>query len=102
MTALSVDASGRYMATAGADTRVKVWDIRTFKPLQDYFSIKPVTTMDISQRDMLALGFGSHVRVRLPACRGSVCCVCVSDPRTLMLACRCGRIALLRRPRART
>ena len=58
--------------------------------------------MDISQRDMLALGFGSHVRVRVPACRGSVCCVCVSDPRTLMLACRCGRIALLRRPRART
>ena len=47
VSALGVDLAGRYMVTAGMDSRVKVWDVRTFKPLHDYFSTSPVHTLDI-------------------------------------------------------
>jgi U3 small nucleolar RNA-associated protein 7 len=54
--ALAVDQSGRHLATAGADGQVKVWDVRTFKPLHAYRSRSPVTAMAISQRALLAVG----------------------------------------------
>lgn len=54
--ALAVDAQGRHLATAGADGQVKVWDVRTFKPLHAYRSRAPVTAMSISQRALLAVG----------------------------------------------
>ena len=31
--AMQVDASGRYLATAGSDEFVKIWDVRTYKQL---------------------------------------------------------------------
>jgi len=42
---------------------VKVWDIRMFKPVNEYFTATPSVSMDISQRGMLAVGYGSHVQV---------------------------------------
>eukprot|EP00983_Pelagomonas_calceolata_P123810 1161046-Pelagomonas_calceolata.AAC.6 len=50
-------------AFAGADNQIKVWDVRTFKPLHAYFSYSPVTSLDISQRGLLAVGYGSKVQV---------------------------------------
>ena len=65
VTAAAIDAGGRYMVTAGADARVKVWDIRKFgdEPVFNYFSPLPATSLDVSQRGLVAAGFGSHVAV---------------------------------------
>ena len=60
---LAVDPEGRYMATAGADSQVKIWDLRTYKELHAYFAAVPACHVDISQRGMLAVGYGSHVQV---------------------------------------
>jgi U3 small nucleolar RNA-associated protein 7 len=60
---LAVDGNGRYMATAGADSQVKVWDLRTYKEVHAYFSAVPAVHVDISQRGMLAVGYGGHVQV---------------------------------------
>lgn len=60
-----MDTSGRHMATAGADGQLKLWDLRMLKPLHAYGCIRPATALDISQRGMLAVGFGRRVQVRL-------------------------------------
>jgi U3 small nucleolar RNA-associated protein 7 len=61
--ALAVDAQGRYLVTAGADAQVKVWDVRTYRPLHAYFSRAPADALDISQRGLLAVGHGRRVAV---------------------------------------
>lgn len=60
---LAVDPHGRYMATAGVDSQIKVWDLRTYKEVHAYFSATPAVHVDISQRGMLGVGYGSHVQV---------------------------------------
>lgn len=61
--AMDVDITGRYMATSGLDGQVKVWDIRTYKELHSYFTVRPSSTISISQSGLLALGAASHVQV---------------------------------------
>jgi len=61
--ALAADRMGRHLVTAGADGQVKVWDVRTFKPLHQYFSSAPAVALDVSQRGMLAVGWGRRVQV---------------------------------------
>ena len=61
--AACVDGSGRFLVTAGADSQVKVWDLRFFKELHAYFSATPAVALDVSQRGMVALAYGSHVQV---------------------------------------
>jgi U3 small nucleolar RNA-associated protein 7 len=65
VTALAVDGAGRYLVTAGGDARLKVWDIRKFQaePLYSYFTPTPATTLDVSGRGFVAVGFGSHVQI---------------------------------------
>ena len=70
MRAVATDAQGQHMVTAGADGQVKVWDVRKLQPMHSYFSRAPADTLDISQRGMLAVGFGRNVQVR--------CCTDVS------------------------
>jgi hypothetical protein len=48
---------------AGVDCQVKVWDVRTFKPLHAYFANSPATSLDISQRGLLAVGQGRRLQV---------------------------------------
>ncbi|GLI58833.1 hypothetical protein VaNZ11_000597 [Volvox africanus] len=69
LNALAVDASGTYMATAGMDSQIKVWDVRMLRPMHDYYSPAPVTRMDISQRGLLAVGYGRKVQVWQDALR---------------------------------
>lgn len=65
--ALAVDPSGRYMATGGADRQVHIWDLRhSFRQVHSYFAHAPPVALDISQKELLAVGFGSQV------CSGSV------------------------------
>ena len=58
---VAIDQGGNYMVTAGADMQVKVWDARTFKPVHAYFSRNAVSSLDISQTGVLAVGAGSSV-----------------------------------------
>ena len=73
--------------TGGLDGRVKVWDVRTFKILHEYRLRQAVETMAVSQRGVLAMGFGTHVEVSffsfssfffalfaMPSAQGSVLC----------------------------
>ena len=61
--AIAVDQTGNHMATSGVDSVVKIWDIRTFKPLHTYFSHAPATNLEISQKGHLAVGFGRRIQV---------------------------------------
>ncbi|KAJ1642853.1 putative U3 small nucleolar RNA-associated protein 7 [Coemansia asiatica] len=61
--AMAIDRSGTYMATSGLDGRVKIWDIRKFEPLHEYKTQRPAQSLDISQRGLLAAGWGPHVSV---------------------------------------
>ena len=61
--ALAVDPTGRYMSTAGLDGQLKVWDIRKFEVLQEYYTPRPATSLSISQRGLLGVGWSTHVSV---------------------------------------
>ncbi|KAI7856989.1 WD40-repeat-containing domain protein [Circinella umbellata] len=61
--ALAVDPTGRYMSTAGLDGQLKVWDIRKYEVLQEYYTPRPATSLSISQRGLLGVGWSTHVSV---------------------------------------
>lgn len=61
--AAAVDPTGRFLVTAGADKAVKVWDVRTFRPLHAYTSPAPVDWLDVSQRGLLGVGHGRKMHV---------------------------------------
>jgi len=63
VTAMAIDHAGKYMATAGLDGQLKLWDLRSYKPMQEYYTPTPASSLSISQRGLLAVGFGSHVSV---------------------------------------
>ena len=43
--------------------QVKVWDLRMLRPLHAYYSPAPAEWCDISQRGLLAVGYGRRVQV---------------------------------------
>lgn len=61
--ALAVDGPGRHLVTAGSDSQVRVWDLRTYKELHSYYAAAPATCLDVSQRGMLAVSWGSRVQI---------------------------------------
>ncbi|KAK9429855.1 WD40-repeat-containing domain protein [Lipomyces doorenjongii] len=61
--AISVDRGGRYMATAGADAQLKIWDVRMYKEVHAYYTPTPPTALDISDRGLLAVSWGPHVTI---------------------------------------
>ncbi len=63
VTALAVDPRGTYLVTAGGDGRVKVWDLRRWAEVHDYFTPVPATALDVSGRGLVGVGYGSHVAV---------------------------------------
>eukprot|EP00466_Bigelowiella_natans_P009011 jgi/Bigna1/48085/estExt_Genewise1.C_220050 len=63
LTSAAVAQDGVHMVTAGLDGRVKIWDLRTYKELYNYYTVRPAAAISISQQGQLALGFGSHVNV---------------------------------------
>jgi len=62
---LVIDRLGQTMVTTGLDAIIRVYDIRMFKELQAYTTPAKdaIKSMDISQRNVLALGFGSNVQM---------------------------------------
>ena len=58
---LAIDKTGRYMVTGGADSQVKIWDLRMYKETHAYYTRGGVpTSLDISQRGVLGIGHGCH------------------------------------------
>ena len=57
---MGFSSCGKYMTSVGSDSSVKIWDIRkTYSHLGEYFCPFSVSSMDISQKNILALG-GKH------------------------------------------
>jgi U3 small nucleolar RNA-associated protein 7 len=61
--AAAVDPTGRHLVTAGADRQVRVFDVRTFKPLHAYYSRPPVAALAVSQRGLVAVASPTGVVV---------------------------------------
>ncbi|KAG5460374.1 MAG: WD40-repeat-containing domain protein [Olpidium bornovanus] len=61
--AVAVDLSGKYMVTSGFDGNLNIWDLRTYKQLQYYFTPTPAACLSISQRGLLAVAYGPNISV---------------------------------------
>ncbi|XP_028168059.1 WD repeat-containing protein 46 [Ostrinia furnacalis] len=73
LTAIAVDNRGMYMATAGVDRSMKVWDIRNLDgPVQHYKLRTAPVDLEFSQKDMLAVGLGDVVEIYNNCCTQSV------------------------------
>uniref|UniRef100_A0A3B4DI96 WD repeat-containing protein 46 n=2 Tax=Pygocentrus nattereri TaxID=42514 RepID=A0A3B4DI96_PYGNA len=60
---LTVDRTGTYMVTSGLDRKLKVYDIRAFKPLNSYFLPAGASCLSLSQRGLLSASTGDIVQV---------------------------------------
>ncbi|XP_017323663.1 WD repeat-containing protein 46 [Ictalurus punctatus] len=60
---LTVDKTGTYMVTSGLDRRLKVYDIRAFKPLHKYFLPAGASCLSLSQKGLLSAATGDVVQV---------------------------------------
>ena len=53
----------RYMVTSGMDKKLKVFDIRSFKPFQSYFLPAGASSLALSHRGLLSAATGDIVQV---------------------------------------
>jgi U3 small nucleolar RNA-associated protein 7 len=60
---IGIDREGRYMVSAGADMKMAIWDIRTFKEVHKYYLRQPGASIDISDRNLTAVGWGTQISV---------------------------------------
>jgi len=62
---LAIQQDGNLMVSTGLDGYLKVWDIRKFEEVSSYLlpSRHNIKTLDISQRGVLAIGFGAHAEL---------------------------------------
>ncbi|KAG7266919.1 hypothetical protein CRUP_017980, partial [Coryphaenoides rupestris] len=60
---VTVDKTGTYMVTSGMDKKLKVFDIRAFKPFQSYFLPAGASCLSLSQRGLLSAATGDIVQV---------------------------------------
>ncbi|XP_032377255.1 WD repeat-containing protein 46 isoform X2 [Etheostoma spectabile] len=60
---VTVDKTGTYMVTSGMDKKLKVYDIRAFKPLKSYFLPAGASCLSLSQRGLLSAATGDIVQV---------------------------------------
>lgn len=67
ITSMAIDRSGRYMATGGGDSKVKIFDLRMFKEVHSYKTYGGAPTcLDISQTGILGIGHGCHTTFMRP------------------------------------
>ncbi|XP_034551437.1 WD repeat-containing protein 46 [Notolabrus celidotus] len=60
---VTVDKSGTYMVTSGMDKKLKVYDIRTFKPVNSYFLPAGSSCLSLSHKGLLSAATGDIVQV---------------------------------------
>ena len=58
---LSGASDRNYIVTSGLDSKIKVWDVRTYKMVYEYYSPQPSKSISISQRGLLAFSSGNIV-----------------------------------------
>jgi len=65
ITGLAVEQQGRYLATASSDCKMRIWDLRKYGMLHEFFTpnVIPACSLDISQRGLLALVSGDIIQV---------------------------------------
>jgi len=61
--AIAFHPQGQYMATAGVDSRLRIWDLRTYKKLHDYFVPSQAFSLDFSQKGLLAVSHGHETLI---------------------------------------
>ncbi|XP_077459482.1 WD repeat-containing protein 46 [Stigmatopora argus] len=60
---VAVDKTGTYMVTSGMDKKLKVFDVRTFRPINSYFLPAGASCLSLSQRGLLSAATGDVVQV---------------------------------------
>ncbi|WPH04084.1 BING4CT-domain-containing protein [Acrodontium crateriforme] len=60
---MAMDREGRYMVSTGQDSKMAVWDIRTFKPVNEYFLRRPGASVAISDRNLTAVSWGTQTTI---------------------------------------
>lgn len=60
---ISITNNGRYMVTTGTDCRLKVWDLRKYETVYDYYTPGPAFCTDISQKNLLSVCYGNNVQI---------------------------------------
>ncbi|OQO08293.1 hypothetical protein B0A48_06163 [Cryoendolithus antarcticus] len=60
---LAMEREGHYMVSTGADSKMAVWDIRTYKPVHEYFLRRPGASVAISDRNLTAVGWGTQTTI---------------------------------------
>ncbi|XP_039530578.1 WD repeat-containing protein 46 [Pimephales promelas] len=68
---LAVDKTGMHMVTSGLDRKLKVYDIRAFKPLHSCFLPAGASCLSLSQKGLLSAATGDVVQVYKNACGSS-------------------------------
>lgn len=61
--AISIDREGRYMCTTGQDLKMGAWDLRMYREVNNYFLRQPGSTVAISDRNLVGVGWGTQVSV---------------------------------------
>ena len=61
--AMAVDREGRHMVSAGQDLKMGVWDLRMWKEVNNYFLRQPGSSIAISDRGLVGVGWGTQTSV---------------------------------------
>lgn len=70
---IAVDSTtGNYMATAGVDRSLKIFDLRNYKCVYNYKLRSVPGSLSFSQTDMLSVGLGDVVEVYKGICRSEI------------------------------
>lgn len=60
---VDIDREGRYMVSAGQDKKMSVWDIRMFREVNSYFTRAPASSVSISDRGLVGVGWSTSVTI---------------------------------------
>ena len=60
---IAIDREGRYMCSTGQDKTMSVWDLRMTKEVNNYFLRQPGSSLSISDRDLVSVGWGTQVSI---------------------------------------
>ncbi len=60
---IALDREGRYMCSAGQDKNMGVWDLRMMKEVNSYFLRQPGSSIAISDRDLVSVGWGTQTSI---------------------------------------
>ena len=60
---IAIDREGRYMVSTGQDLKMAVYDIRTYREVNNYFLRQPASSVAISDRGLTGVGWGTQTSI---------------------------------------